>query len=214
MLIPWRNVSWTVVRSCDPQGRLFDLSIQHLPYSPEPLEAQVRNAVELLIDAGHSGDTLVFLPGAVEIRRAMRACDAVARRAGHCCASSAWKPAAQGAGPGALASVSAETDSCHQCGGKLGHGRGRDGRHRQWIGALRDIFSLERVADASRRPSEQGFGEAASGAGGADCAGPRAATLHRRGLLAPPGAGCAGDSAQRSIAALSRSASDGDRPRR
>jgi ATP-dependent helicase HrpB len=63
-------------------GTLFDLSIKHLPYSPEPLDAQVRNALELLIDSGHSGDTLIFLPGAVEIRRAMRACDVVARRAG------------------------------------------------------------------------------------------------------------------------------------
>jgi ATP-dependent helicase HrpB len=69
----------SIVRS---EGRLFDLSIQHLQYSPEPLEAQVRNAVELLVDTGHSGDTLVFLPGAVEIRRTMRACDAVARGAG------------------------------------------------------------------------------------------------------------------------------------
>jgi ATP-dependent helicase HrpB len=68
-----------VVRS---EGRLFDLSIQHLPYSPEALEAQVRNAVELLIDAEQRGDILAFLPGAVEIRRAMRQCDAVARRAG------------------------------------------------------------------------------------------------------------------------------------
>jgi len=64
------------------EGKLFDLSIQHLPYSPEPLEAQVRNAVELLVDTKHSGDVLAFLPGAVEIRRAMRACDAVARGAG------------------------------------------------------------------------------------------------------------------------------------
>ena len=68
-----------IVRS---EGKLFDLSIKHLPYSPEPLEEQVRNAVELLIDAGDSGDTLVFLPGAVEIRRAMRACDEAARRVG------------------------------------------------------------------------------------------------------------------------------------
>jgi ATP-dependent helicase HrpB len=63
------------------EGKLFDLAIKHLPYSPEPLEMQVKNAAELLIDAGHSGDTLVFLPGAVEIHRAMRACDALARRA-------------------------------------------------------------------------------------------------------------------------------------
>jgi ATP-dependent helicase HrpB len=64
------------------EGRLFELSVQHLPYSPKPLEAQVRDAVELLIGEGHSGDTLVFLPGAAEIRRAMRECDAPARRAG------------------------------------------------------------------------------------------------------------------------------------
>ncbi len=63
-------------------GTLFDLSIKHLPYSPEPLEGQVKNAVELLIAGGHSGDILTFLPGAVEIRRAMRACEAVARRTG------------------------------------------------------------------------------------------------------------------------------------
>jgi len=63
-------------------GTLFDLSITHLPYSPDPLEVQVKNAVELLVGGEHSGDILTFLPGAVEIRRAMRACDAVARRVG------------------------------------------------------------------------------------------------------------------------------------
>jgi ATP-dependent helicase HrpB len=62
-------------------GKLFDLSIQHLPYSPEPLKVQVRKAVELLTDTNHCGDTLVFLPGAAEIRSAMRECDALARRA-------------------------------------------------------------------------------------------------------------------------------------
>ncbi|MGA2745599.1 MAG: ATP-dependent helicase HrpB [Candidatus Sulfotelmatobacter sp.] len=68
-----------VVRS---SGTLFELSIKHLPYSPEPLEAQVRTAVELLINTTHSGDILTFLPGVAEIRRAMRACEVVARRAG------------------------------------------------------------------------------------------------------------------------------------
>jgi ATP-dependent helicase HrpB len=68
-----------IVRSA---GTLFDLSIRHLPYSPRPLEAQVNHAVELLVDGKHAGDTLVFLPGAVEIRSAMRECEAVARRAG------------------------------------------------------------------------------------------------------------------------------------
>ncbi|HYE25414.1 MAG TPA: helicase-related protein, partial [Clostridia bacterium] len=66
-----------VVRS---EGKLFELSIRHLPYSPEPLEAQVRNAVELLVGEQHSGDILTFLPGAAEIRRAMRECEAIARR--------------------------------------------------------------------------------------------------------------------------------------
>ena len=62
-------------------GKLFDLAIQHLPYSPEPLKVQVKKAVELLTDTDHSGDTLVFLPGAAEIRSAMRECEALARRA-------------------------------------------------------------------------------------------------------------------------------------
>jgi len=68
-----------IVRS---QGTRFELSIRHLPYSPASLESQVRVAVELLVAERHSGDILVFLPGAAEIRRAMRECSAVAQRAG------------------------------------------------------------------------------------------------------------------------------------
>ena len=64
------------------EGQHFELSIKHLPYSPKPLEAQLTDAVELLIDEEPSGDILAFLPGAAEIRRAMRECQAVARRAG------------------------------------------------------------------------------------------------------------------------------------
>ncbi len=64
------------------EGRQFELSIRHLPYSPKPLEAQLTDAVELLIDEEPSGDVLAFLPGAAEIRRAMRESQAVARRAG------------------------------------------------------------------------------------------------------------------------------------
>jgi ATP-dependent helicase HrpB len=63
------------------EGRLFDISIQHLQYSPKPLEVQVRDAVELLLQAHRTGDVLVFLPGAAEIRRAIRECEDVARRA-------------------------------------------------------------------------------------------------------------------------------------
>ncbi|MGA2962143.1 MAG: ATP-dependent helicase HrpB [Candidatus Korobacteraceae bacterium] len=68
-----------IVRS---EGTRFEISIEHLPYSPAPLEAQARAAVELLIGDEHSGNILVFLPGAAEIHRAMRACGAIASRAG------------------------------------------------------------------------------------------------------------------------------------
>ena len=64
------------------EGRLFELSITHLPYSPKTLEAQLTNALEVLIDEEPSGDVLAFLPGAAEIRRALRASQAVAKRAG------------------------------------------------------------------------------------------------------------------------------------
>jgi ATP-dependent helicase HrpB len=61
-------------------GRLFDLSIEHLPYSPLSLEEQVRDAVELLVHEGEQGEILVFLPGAAEIHRAARLCEPVARQ--------------------------------------------------------------------------------------------------------------------------------------
>lgn len=64
------------------EGRAFELVIRHLPYSPSPLEVQVRNGLESLIRENHSGHVLVFLPGAAEIRRALRECDAIARSAG------------------------------------------------------------------------------------------------------------------------------------
>ena len=68
-----------IIRS---EGKLFDLSIKHQPYSPEPLEKQVRSAVEELLTAQASGDILAFLPGAAEIRRAMWECGAVGRQHG------------------------------------------------------------------------------------------------------------------------------------
>jgi ATP-dependent helicase HrpB len=64
------------------EGRLFELAIKHLPYSSKTLEAQVTDALELLIAEEPSGDVLAFLPGAAEIRRAMRESQGVARRAG------------------------------------------------------------------------------------------------------------------------------------
>jgi ATP-dependent helicase HrpB len=63
------------------EGRLFEVSIRHLPYSAKSLEAQLTDALELLIAEQPSGDVLAFLPGAAEIRRAMRESQTVARRA-------------------------------------------------------------------------------------------------------------------------------------
>jgi len=68
-----------VIRS---EGRLFDLSISHLAYSPEPLEVQMRSALEILLRESTAGDILAFLPGAAEIRRTMKACEEISRRAG------------------------------------------------------------------------------------------------------------------------------------
>lgn len=67
-----------VIRS---EGKLFELSIDHLPYSSKPLEAQVRDALENLVAQESSGDILAFLPGSAEIYRAMRECGEIARRA-------------------------------------------------------------------------------------------------------------------------------------
>src|SRR5581483_9204779 len=60
------------------EGRLFDLAIAHEPYSAEPLEARIAAAVELAITSDATGDVLVFLPGAAEIRMAARACEPIA----------------------------------------------------------------------------------------------------------------------------------------
>ncbi len=56
------------------EGRLFPIDIRHWPLS-------VPEALEKLVGEGLNGDVLVFLPGAAEIRRAMRDCDPTAARA-------------------------------------------------------------------------------------------------------------------------------------
>jgi ATP-dependent helicase HrpB len=60
------------------EGRLFSLSTRHLPYSPDPMQVQVRKAVERLAVEQQSGNVLVFLPGIAEIRRTARECEAIA----------------------------------------------------------------------------------------------------------------------------------------
>jgi ATP-dependent helicase HrpB len=64
------------------EGRLFPVSVRHLPYSPAALHVQLKGAVEILESEQPSGHILAFLPGAAEIRRAARECDALARQVG------------------------------------------------------------------------------------------------------------------------------------
>jgi ATP-dependent helicase HrpB len=63
-------------------GRVFPLTITYMPNAAEPLHVQVRMAVQRLMRDGHKGHTLVFLPGAAEIRRCMRECEGVAQSHG------------------------------------------------------------------------------------------------------------------------------------
>ena len=204
------RTTWTPVRSCVRTGSSLIFPFKHLPYSPEALEAQVRNAVERLIAEDHSGDILVFLPGAVEIRRAMRSLRASRGRAGLLVLplhgslppseqDRALAPASQRkiilATNVAESSITVEGVTA-----VIDSGLARFASYSPWSG----------LPDASGRPREQGFGEAASGAGGPHCARTCATPVYRRGLLASPRSRCAGDSAQRSIAAVPRSASDGN----
>ncbi len=63
------------------EGKLYELSIEYTPHSATPLEEQVASALERLLAGGLTGDVLVFLPGAAEIRHTSRAVTAIAERA-------------------------------------------------------------------------------------------------------------------------------------
>jgi len=64
------------------EGRQYPLEIDYTPHSAAPLEQQIAGALERLARSGAAGHTLVFLPGAAEIRRAQTACAALAKRQG------------------------------------------------------------------------------------------------------------------------------------
>jgi ATP-dependent helicase HrpB len=68
-----------VIRS---EGRRHALEIEYSPHSAAAVELQVAAALERLAGRGIAGHTLVFLPGAAEIRRAQTACAALAARIG------------------------------------------------------------------------------------------------------------------------------------
>ncbi|HSP67602.1 MAG TPA: ATP-dependent helicase HrpB [Bryobacteraceae bacterium] len=63
------------------EGKLYELAIEYTPHSPASLEEQVAAALERLMQSGLTGDVLVFLPGAAEIRRAARAVERLAAQA-------------------------------------------------------------------------------------------------------------------------------------
>ncbi len=102
------------------EGRQFELAISHLPYSPKPLEAQVTEALELLIAEETSGDILAFLPGAAEIRRAMRESQALAQPGWIGGAAATRRPAAGRTGPRSRARQPTKSHPGYECRGKLG----------------------------------------------------------------------------------------------
>jgi ATP-dependent helicase HrpB len=77
-------VAWYLggARALRSEGRQFPLEIEYTPHSAAPLEQQVSAALDRLVSRGVTGHTLVFLPGAAEIRRAQAACAAHAQRLG------------------------------------------------------------------------------------------------------------------------------------
>jgi len=63
------------------EGKLYDLAIEYTPHSPAPLEGQVASALERLLKTPLTGDVLVFLSGAAEIRKASRSIARIAEQA-------------------------------------------------------------------------------------------------------------------------------------
>ncbi|MBE0658182.1 MAG: ATP-dependent helicase HrpB [Bryobacteraceae bacterium] len=60
------------------EGRLYPLEIGYTPHSTDRLDAQVAEAVAGIVKSEASGDVLVFLPGAAEIRASQRALEGLA----------------------------------------------------------------------------------------------------------------------------------------
>jgi ATP-dependent helicase HrpB len=64
-------------------GRPYPVDVQHLARPDDrPMAVQVAEAVDRLRRDGRCGHTLVFLPGAAEIRQALKTCEPVAARHG------------------------------------------------------------------------------------------------------------------------------------
>jgi len=65
------------------QGRSFPVELRHAPRPDDrPLSIRVPEALERVLQEGRRGHTLVFLPGAAEIRQCLSSCSALAQRFG------------------------------------------------------------------------------------------------------------------------------------
>ncbi len=65
------------------EGRAYPVETAFLPRPDDrPLDQQVADALDRLYGGGLAGHTLVFLPGAAEIRACLRGCEALAARRG------------------------------------------------------------------------------------------------------------------------------------
>lgn len=62
------------------EGRLYPLETRYTPESAQTLDQRVAGALSSVLKEKPSGDVLVFLPGAAEIRRAMQSCQDLNRR--------------------------------------------------------------------------------------------------------------------------------------
>lgn len=62
------------------EGKMFDVAVEHQPKPDDrKLELQVASALRAALAGESTGDVLVFLPGAAEIRRAREACEKIAQ---------------------------------------------------------------------------------------------------------------------------------------
>lgn len=65
------------------EGRVFPVALSYSDRTDDrPVSVQVAEAVERLYAAGLKGHTLVFLPGAAEIRACLKSCEGIAQRLG------------------------------------------------------------------------------------------------------------------------------------
>ena len=140
-------------------GRLFDLSIEHMPYSSAPLHEQVRDELERALRDQQTGEVLVFLPGAAEIRRAVRACAPLARNSnrlllplyGDLSASEQDRAVAPAAQPKVILSTNVAESSITIDGvtAVIDSGLARIAAYSPWTGM--PTLSLGRISKASAR---------------------------------------------------------------